>query len=109
MTQIPAPESISQTQLHTVLGATPLAESKTRFVVWSPDHDQVSVVLLRGNRQIALDKLPSGYHVALVDGCVAGDLYSYRVDGGPPRPDPASRFQPQGVHGPSEVIARDYA
>ena len=34
----------------------------------------------------------------------AGDRYSYRLDGGEPRPDPASRFQPYGVHGPSEIV-----
>jgi maltooligosyltrehalose trehalohydrolase len=33
-----------------------------------------------------------------------GDRYSYRVNGGETRPDPASRYQPEGVHGPSEVI-----
>lgn len=34
----------------------------------------------------------------------AGDRYRYRVDGRGPFPDPASRFQPEGVHGPSEII-----
>ncbi len=109
MTQLLAPESISQTQLHRVLGATPLADSKTQFVVWSPNHDRVTVELPRGDRELALEKTPGGYHVSVIDDCVAGDLYSYRVDGGPPRPDPASRFQPQGVHGPSEVIAQGFA
>ena len=33
-----------------------------------------------------------------------GDRYSYRLDGGELRPDPASRFQPDGVHGPSEIV-----
>jgi maltooligosyltrehalose trehalohydrolase len=33
-----------------------------------------------------------------------GDLYAYRLDGEGPFPDPASRFQPQGVHGPSAVV-----
>ena len=34
----------------------------------------------------------------------AGARYRYRIDGEGPYPDPASRFQPEGVHGPSEVI-----
>jgi maltooligosyltrehalose trehalohydrolase len=34
----------------------------------------------------------------------SGDLYGYLLDGEGPFPDPASRFQPQGVHGPSAVI-----
>ncbi|QDT13573.1 malto-oligosyltrehalose trehalohydrolase [Planctomycetes bacterium K23_9] len=102
------PETIRQTELHRVLGAAPLADCQTRFVVWSPDHAQVTVVLPRGKREISLEKTPGGYHVGVVDDCVAGEHYFYRVDGGPPRPDPASRFQPQGVHGPSEVVARDF-
>ncbi len=39
-----------------------------------------------------------------VPGADAGQHYSFRLDNLPPRPDPASRFQPLGVHGPSEVV-----
>jgi maltooligosyltrehalose trehalohydrolase len=39
-----------------------------------------------------------------VPGVTPGQRYSYRIDGSMPRPDPASRCQPEGVHGPSEVI-----
>jgi maltooligosyltrehalose trehalohydrolase len=44
-----------------------------------------------------------GYHEAVVDGAEPGSLYVYRLDDRDERPDPASRFQPQGVHGPSQV------
>ncbi|MGB7346255.1 MAG: malto-oligosyltrehalose trehalohydrolase [Pirellulaceae bacterium] len=102
------PASLDETQLHEALGATPLDGSRTQFCVWSPDHDQVSVVLIRGEREIELDKTVSGYHVGVIDDCVTNDDYWYRVDGGPPRPDPASRFQPDGVHQPSRVVSRDF-
>jgi maltooligosyltrehalose trehalohydrolase len=39
-----------------------------------------------------------------VPGAQPGQRYHYIVDGSPPRPDPASRFQPDGVHGPSEIV-----
>ncbi|HXW08426.1 MAG TPA: malto-oligosyltrehalose trehalohydrolase [Vicinamibacterales bacterium] len=39
-----------------------------------------------------------------IEGAAAGDRYGYRLDSGPPRPDPASRFQPEGVHGPSQIV-----
>jgi maltooligosyltrehalose trehalohydrolase len=39
-----------------------------------------------------------------VAGARAGDRYQFSIDGGPLRPDPASRFQPAGVHGPSEIV-----
>ena len=38
-----------------------------------------------------------------------GTRYFYRVGDGPPRPDPASRYQPSGVHGPSEVVSRRFS
>lgn len=48
--------------------------------------------------------LEPGIFERLVPAARAGDRYSYRIGGGPARPDPASRFQPDGIHGPSEVI-----
>jgi len=45
-----------------------------------------------------------GYHEVIADSVESESLYVYRFDDGEERPDPASRFQPQGVHGPSEVV-----
>ena len=45
-----------------------------------------------------------GYHAAVVDEVEADCLYRYRLDGGDELPDPASRSQPHGVHGPSQVV-----
>jgi maltooligosyltrehalose trehalohydrolase len=45
-----------------------------------------------------------GYFSGLVAGAGAGALYKYRLDGGDAFPDPASRYQPQGPHGPSRVV-----
>jgi maltooligosyltrehalose trehalohydrolase len=47
----------------------------------------------------------NGYHQALVEGAGPGSLYFFRLDREKERPDPASRFQPQGVHGPSQVMS----
>ena len=49
-----------------------------------------------------------GYHVVELDNVRSGDQYLYQFGEGPARPDPASRFQPTGVHGPSEVVASDF-
>ncbi len=51
-----------------------------------------------------MKKSADGLFSAFVEGVSPGDRYRYRVDGRGPFPDPASRFQPEGVHGPSEVI-----
>jgi maltooligosyltrehalose trehalohydrolase len=64
---------------------------------------------LRTGAAAGLHRLESrgdGTQERLIPGAGAGDLYSYVIDGAR-RPDPASRFQPDGVHGPSEVIDPD--
>jgi maltooligosyltrehalose trehalohydrolase len=73
------------------------------FRVWAPDASILSVAC-EGRDEIAMEKSEDGYFSVTVPGCGPGDLYRYRVDGQGPFPDPASRFQPQGVHGPSQVI-----
>jgi maltooligosyltrehalose trehalohydrolase len=45
-----------------------------------------------------------GTYECRIEGVKPGDRYGYRINGGELRPDPASRFQPDGVHGPSEVV-----
>jgi maltooligosyltrehalose trehalohydrolase len=51
-----------------------------------------------------LEARADGTQSCFVPGASAGDSYVYSIDGSDPRPDPASRFQPEGVHGPSEVV-----
>lgn len=88
---------------HQQFGAVPVDEHTTRFRVWAPLHDELVLDLVDQNEQVAMTKDELGFH-SVVAACGAGARYMYRVDDGPPRPDPASRFQADGVHGPSEVI-----
>jgi maltooligosyltrehalose trehalohydrolase len=78
------------------------------FRVWAPRRRAVSAVLEGGpgaGAEVALAPEPGGYYSGRALGAGAGTLYRYRLDGGPNAfPDPASRFQPQGPHGPSQVI-----
>lgn len=87
------------------IGALPDAEG-TRFCVWAPSARQVEVVLHTdgGPRAHPLTRDADGYFGGRVEGVGPGARYSYRLDGGDPRPDPASRSQPEGVHGPSAVV-----
>ena len=86
------------------LGATPLPGGRCRFLVFAPSARAVEVRLLSpAERVVGLERDASGYHHAVVDGVNAGALFLYRLDDGIERPDPASRLQPQGVHGPSMV------
>ncbi len=83
------------------LGAT-LEKGGVEFRLWAPEAREV-VVAIEDRGVFALDPEPDGYHAAFVPGVHAGDRYRYLVDGRGPYPDPASRHQPAGVHGPSEV------
>jgi maltooligosyltrehalose trehalohydrolase len=71
-----------------------------RFRVWAPGQERVAVVI--EGRDHALEREDDGYFSALVS-AKAGTRYKFRLADGD-YPDPASRFQPEGPHGPSEVI-----
>src|SRR5690606_16748066 len=74
------------------------------FRVWAPRVTSVEVVLPERQRTIALTPEGNGYHRGTFE-AKALDLYQLRLDGQERLlPDPASRFQPQGPHGPSQVI-----
>jgi maltooligosyltrehalose trehalohydrolase len=88
------------------LGARPL-DGGVRFAVWAPEAARVDVVCEtpgRARLAASLEKDSEGFFHGFVEEMGPGDLYRYRVDGAGPYPDPASRFQPLGVHGPSEVV-----
>jgi maltooligosyltrehalose trehalohydrolase len=87
------------------LGAICLGQHRCRFCVWAPAAQQVGVHLLAPReRLLPLQRDPRGYHSAEVEDVEPGSLYRYRLNGREERPDPASRCQPQGVHGPSQVV-----
>lgn len=76
------------------------------YRVWAPDHDRVAVAIGGGRqprRRVALEHEGDGYFSGIDADGRAGDLYEFDV-GGARLPDPASRFQPFGVEGPSEVV-----
>jgi maltooligosyltrehalose trehalohydrolase len=73
------------------------------FRVWAPDAKSMRVVI-GGYPEVAMTKLPDGYFIAQVAGAKPGNSYSFYVDGDGPFPDPASRYQPEGVHGASAIV-----
>jgi len=82
-------------------GAT-VEDGGVRFRLWAPDAGEV-VLHLAGRGDYPLDRDAEGWTEYFVPGAGAGDRYGFRV-GGRVVPDPASRHQPQGVHGLSEVV-----
>jgi maltooligosyltrehalose trehalohydrolase len=85
------------------VGAFPVEEG-VRFCVWAPYSHEVSLVVDPTGPSWMLERLPDGYHHLTVPGLGTGARYRYSLDGADLRADPASRSQPDGVHGPSEVI-----
>ena len=88
------------------LGAWPVADG-VQFQVWAPAAEAVELIFegeTSSRPAIKLEKSSTGMFKLKVAGLRPGAQYRYRIDGRGPFPDPVSRFQPDGVHGPSEVI-----
>ncbi|HEY0778087.1 MAG TPA: malto-oligosyltrehalose trehalohydrolase [Gemmatirosa sp.] len=90
------------------LGARPTPDGVS-FRVWAPAATRVEVVLYDDARESAYPLAPDGggYFAGVVRDAAAGARYRYRLDGGEAYPDPASRAQPDGVHGASMVVDPD--
>ena len=92
-------------------GAELTAAGEVRFRLWAPAARQVELVLCDRNGTgvdaAPMQSLPGGWFTVVTGAAGAGSLYRYRIDGRHEVPDPASRRNPHGVHGPSEVIDPD--
>ena len=84
------------------IGAEISPEAGVHFRVWAPKRRRVDVEL--NGEYMELDAEENGYFSGVVETASAGDLYRFRLDGKDSFPDPASRFQPQGPHGPSQIV-----
>ncbi len=89
------------------VGAEVVAGS-VHFRIWAPDAETPEVVIKNGQedagRAVGMRSVGNGYYEASLPGG-AGMRYEFRLrEGGPLLSDPASRFQPAGPHGPSQVV-----
>jgi maltooligosyltrehalose trehalohydrolase len=87
------------------LGAITTAPNCCHFCVWAPNASALEIVLLDPEQKVvAATPKERGYFELTLDGIGPGTRYLYRLDAKKERPDPASRLQPDGVHGPSAVV-----
>jgi maltooligosyltrehalose trehalohydrolase len=87
------------------IGAELLSGERCIFSVWAPEKNNMILHLVHPTDQkIILKKDSMGYFSAMVDGIRGGCRYYYMPEGKEDYPDPGSHFQPEGVHGPSEVL-----
>jgi maltooligosyltrehalose trehalohydrolase len=96
--------------LQVTLGAHFSKPHRCFFRVWAPHASTVELRLIEPQERIA-PLLPSGqgYFQAEIEDIASGTNYFYRLDRDKERPDPASRFQPSGVHGPSQVVDSSFS
>jgi maltooligosyltrehalose trehalohydrolase len=89
------------------IGAETRESGGVHFRVWAPRRRSVAVVIEDGQsgREFSLEPDAAGFFSGIVDQAADGTLYRFKLDGGESLfPDPASRFQPDGPHGPSRVV-----
>jgi maltooligosyltrehalose trehalohydrolase len=77
------------------------------FCVWAPAQQQIALAI-DGDPERPMPRDADGFHRLEVPGARAGQRYRFRFRDGL-RPDPASRFQPEGPLGPSELVANDFS
>ena len=87
-------------------GAEVLEDGSVHFRLWAPAAVRVDLCLQSEGQERLLEMEAStdGWFEHVSDEAGPGSLYRYRIDGDQQVPDPASRFQPRDVHGPSQVV-----
>lgn len=92
------------------VGAEPAADGTYEFVVWAPNHNSVKLLLSASGagaevRTVEMRSNDFGYFQAKVANVSNGARYTYQLGSNSvPLPDPASYFQPDGVHGASQLV-----
>ncbi|HEY9691032.1 MAG TPA: malto-oligosyltrehalose trehalohydrolase [Oculatellaceae cyanobacterium] len=87
------------------IGSNYLGNNRCEFTVWAPELKEVAVkITAPEKRLLPMQKDEAGYWKVTAEGISPGTHYFYQLEGDAERPDPASHFQPEGVHGTSQVI-----
>jgi malto-oligosyltrehalose trehalohydrolase len=91
-------------------GAELLPDGGVRFGLWAPSQEAVALALEDEGRVLPMERLEDGFFGLTTGAARAGTRYRYQLGDGSRVPDPASRYQPDDVHGPSVVVdPRAYA
>jgi maltooligosyltrehalose trehalohydrolase len=91
------------------LGATFTKDSSASFLVWAPRASRVDLhITAPQDKILPMRALPFGYFHLEQSGIEPGVEYKFLLDSEKERPDPVSRFQPHGVHGPSQLLRSQF-
>ncbi len=79
------------------------SEGGISFRLWAPGEKRIELVI-EGRPAVSMTRGANGFHEVFIEGLAAGARYRFALENGRQVPDPASRFQPEDVNGPSEAI-----
>ena len=85
-------------------GTERLPGGGVRFRLWAPAHSEIGLLLGSAEHPLAMKSASEGWHELEVPDAGVGTRYLFQLPDGTNVPDPASRYQPEDIHGPSEVI-----
>jgi maltooligosyltrehalose trehalohydrolase len=87
-------------------GAERRNDGSVRFRLWAPAARRVEICLAGSKKsmRLPLKRCDKGWFELVTDAAKTGTEYRFLIDNAQEVPDPASRFQPRDVHGPSEVV-----
>jgi maltooligosyltrehalose trehalohydrolase len=87
------------------IGAKCLGNNTCEFIVWAPLAERMSLRITGpARKEIPMSREESGYWRTTAEGAGMGCRYQYIINGSLTRPDPASNYQPDGVHEPSQAV-----
>lgn len=86
------------------IGADYLGNGRCEFTVWAPLLKSTSLRLFHSKELIPMHRDASGYWTVTVEGVSPENRYLFQLENEKERSDPASNYQPEGVHGPSEIV-----
>lgn len=90
------------------IGANYIGDGICEFTVWSPDLETVALEIVSPHQRLLPMQREGGYWQLTARDIDPGTQYFYQLNQIESRPDPASQFQPMGVHGPSQVINHNF-
>ncbi|EKD83060.1 MAG: 4-alpha-D-((1-_4)-alpha-D-glucano)trehalose trehalohydrolase, partial [uncultured bacterium] len=79
----------------------------TRFRIWAPEARKIAICV--NGKELPMRRESDGFWRIELKNLEQPIMYAYKIDGKGPFPDPASQFQPEGVHGRSQVWSDDYS
>ncbi|HUG60427.1 MAG TPA: malto-oligosyltrehalose trehalohydrolase [Methylomirabilota bacterium] len=95
-------DDAAATRIHTMHFGPSIGPDGTRFRFWAPKMRRPRLAV-EGRASVPMEAMRDGWFEAVVD-AGPGSRYRFLLDDGMAVPDPASRFQPDGPHGPSVVV-----